>query len=354
MERQKALNTSPFCDRSTGNGKGMDEALDQQRLTFATDFVCRLQQDGFVRLCGHGISASEISQAFQAHKTFFDLPLDRKQEVLYLGGARPARGFTPSHTEKTFLHKPHLSQAAEDAAETREQFTLGPPEDRDFPTPWFEDNHLASCYATLVSFYDDCRLVALGLVQAIELGLGLQRGALTEHYLPDASELTLNWYPKASRAALLGPSLKRIWPHSDLGIISLLFQDGIGGLEFEDRKSKGHFVPVEPGVGVEMIVNASDTLERWTNGVISAGIHRVTAPSTMQESDGKGGIGAKVETVPERRSIVLLYRSKGEASVAPLADFVKTDKPAQFGEMTATEYLNFKNKLTFGNIKERN
>ena len=73
----------------------------------------------------------------------------------------------------------------------------------------------------------------------------------------------------------------------------------------------------------------------------------------MQESNGKGGIGAKVESVPERRSIVLLYRSKGEASVVPLADFLKPNKPARFGEMTATEYLDFKNKFTFGNIKER-
>ena len=95
--------------------------------------------------------------------------------MLYLGGARPARGFTPSHTEKTFLHKPHLSQAAEDAAEPREQFTLRPVEDREFPTPWFEDKHLATCYATLLSFHDACRLVALRLVQAIELGLGVQR-----------------------------------------------------------------------------------------------------------------------------------------------------------------------------------
>ena len=43
----------------------MDEALEQQRLTFAANFVCRLQQDGLVKICGQGISATEISQVFQ-------------------------------------------------------------------------------------------------------------------------------------------------------------------------------------------------------------------------------------------------------------------------------------------------
>ena len=66
MEWQETLNASPFCNRFTDNGKGMDEALEQQRLAFATNLVCRLQQDGFVRICGHGISAAEISQVFQA------------------------------------------------------------------------------------------------------------------------------------------------------------------------------------------------------------------------------------------------------------------------------------------------
>ncbi|MCJ1282470.1 hypothetical protein MMC26_001793 [Xylographa opegraphella] len=357
MESQDALDASPFCNPPTSDGEAPDKACEQQRLTFATEFVHRLQRDGYVRLRGHGISATQISEVFQAHKTFFDLPLSRKRELLHPGGARPARGFTPSHTEKTFLHLPHLSRAAPDAAEPREQFTLGPPTDDTYPTPWFPAPHLSPEHATLLTFYDACRTTALALTQALELGLGVRSGTLTTHCAPDASELTLNWYPAAAHAALQGPRLQRIWPHSDLGIVSLLFQDGVGGLEFEDRArgggggGGGGFVPVRPSaVPGELLLNAADTLERWTNGMVPAGVHRVAVPVAMR--GGGGGGAAEGEMVPGRRSVVLLYRARGEASVAPLPAFVTPDAPARFGEMTATEYLKVKNKLTFGDVVE--
>ena len=284
------------------------------------------------------------------HRTFFNLPLEKKKQLLYVGGGQPARGFTPSHSEKTFLHIPELSKAAPDAAETREQFTLGPPEDKVFPTLWFEDKDLDATFSTLRSFYSTCRDLGLKLMQAIELGLSLRPVTLTSHYLPDAAEMTLNWYPAASREALLRPNLKRIWPHSDLGIISLLFQDGVGGLEFEDREHPGQFVPVKPAAPTELIINASDTIERWTNGVISAGVHRVNVPAAMREANEEAG---SEEIVPERRSIVMLYRAKGETSVGPLADFVNSDQPARFSEMTALEYLAVKNKLTFEDVSNQ-
>ena len=131
-------------------------------------------------------------------------------QILYPDGATPARGYTPSGREKTFYLRPDVSNASLDASEFREQLTTGPPEDLTFPTPWLPDPNAAAHYAVLSSFHAACRAAALKLIHAIELGLGLQSHTLTAPCLPDASELTLNWYPAAQRAALLHPSLRRI------------------------------------------------------------------------------------------------------------------------------------------------
>ena len=96
-----------------------------------------------------------------------------------------------------------------------------------------------------------------------------------------------------------------------------------------------------------MLVNASDTLERWTNGVVPAGVHRVNVPAAMR-GDATSCLEVEETMVPERRSAVLLYRPKGETSVGPTVDFVTPERAAKFEEMTALEYLQQKNEMTFG------
>ena len=193
--------------------------------------------------------------------------------------------------------------------------------------------------------------MSLKLMQALELGLDLPSGRLVNHFVPDAADIIQNLYHEASSKKFINPHLKRIWPHSDLGIITLVFQDSVGGLEFEDREHPGQFIPLEPTSSDDLIVNVSDTLERWTNGVIQAGVHRVNVPAPLLSKSTISGDSATEDVVPERRSIVMLYRAKGETSVGPLPEFVTPKRPAKFDEMNAADYLALKNNLTFGNVE---
>jgi isopenicillin N synthase-like dioxygenase len=45
----------------------------------------------------------------------------------------------------------------------------------------------------------------------------------------------------------------------------MLFQDDCGGLEIEDPKTPGKFIPAEPVPGA-MVLNVGDLLMRWSNG----------------------------------------------------------------------------------------
>ena len=178
------------------------------------------------------------------------------------------------------------------------------------------------------------------IMQALEIGLGLTSGCFTRRCTTDASELRLNHYPKIDAQQLNSGSTRRIWPHTDLGLISLLFQDREGGLELEDRQNPGTFLSVSSDDHTDMIVNIGDTLERWTNGVLKAAIHQVSpAENVRDKNNGK---------IAERSSIVFFVKANGVASVGPISCFVTAKRPAMYSEMTVSEYLQQSNTKLFG------
>jgi len=75
----------------------------------------------------------------------------------------------------------------------------------------------------------------------------------------------------------------RIPPHTDFGIITILLQDLVGGLEIEDREHPAAFIPIRPKSLSEMIFNVSDTLQRWTKDELQGGVHRLTIPQHMKK-----------------------------------------------------------------------
>lgn len=179
-------------------------------------------------------------------------------------------------------------------------------------------------------FYVQSHQAALLILQALEVGLNLPMGVLTSRCGGWASELRLNSYPEIDIQELHRGKISRIHPHADLGVITCLFQDGLGGLELEDRPNVGSFVPIPPGARSEMVVNISETFQLWTNDVITAGIHQVTIPPTMKT--------LTAGRIPARRSCAFFLKADGDASVAPLSQFVTADRPAVYMEMTALEY----------------
>lgn len=182
------------------------------------------------------------------------------------------------------------------------------------------------------------------MLEAIELGLALSPGSLGSRTFPDASELRLNHYPTISKRELSATNTRRIWPHTDLGILSLLIQDDQGGLEFEDRTNPGSFLPVLNEEHSDLIVNVSDMLERWTNGVLRAGLHRVIVPQQQQDKDA-GEIDCML---PNRYSVVFLFRPGEKNSAGPIEDFISKDRPAICEEVSALVYLEKMNALVYG------
>ena len=168
-------------------------------------------------------------------------------------------------------------------------------------------------------------------MQALEIGLGTPDGCFTKRIDRDSSELRLNYYPRVDIQELETGRARRIWPHTDSGLMSLLLQDDVGGLEFEDRQNPGAFIPLSSTTRTEMVVNVADTLERWTNGTLRAGLHQVNTSGEMGDRKGGG--------VAPRSSIVFFFRANEAASAGPISSFVTPQHPARYSEITALEYL---------------
>lgn len=175
-------------------------------------------------------------------------------------------------------------------------------------------------------------------MRACEVGWEMEENSLVSRCIPAASELRLLHYPPVSVKRLQSGAIKRAWPHTDFGIITLLFQDSLGGLECEDRRYRPSttFVPIVPdnddNEANELIVNTSDTFTRWTNSEITGGVHQVNVPPTFRGTSAEN----KGEEIPERYSSVFFLKAHREMSVAPLQHFVR-DKQAIYPDITALE-----------------
>ena len=210
----------------------------------------------------------------------------------------------------------------------QEHFDCGPWDDVQFPNNFPSEEDLPGFQTFVKSYFDLVQSISLDIMRACEVGWGMEGDALVSRCIPAASELRMLHYPCVSINRLKTGTIKRAWPHTDFGIITLLFQDSLGGLECEDRRKQSTFVPIIPNDENEMIVNTSDTLTRWTNGEVTGGVHQVNVPPGMRELD--------IGSIPERYSSVFFFKAHRTTSVAPLGHFVR-EKPAMYPDITALE-----------------
>lgn len=236
----------------------------------------------------------------------------------------------------------------------QESLNIGPLNDTTYPNQWPVDETLPAFRHHIESAYTTLQSISNTLFQAIELGLGLLPDSLLALALPNVGELRLNHYPSIPTCELLpDKNTRRIWPHTDFGTLSLLLQDSAGGLEFEDRtrpKGANVFVPVTSEDPADLIVAVADILQRWTNDVLKAGLHRVNVPKEVQLLGEGQGHQADIpldHILPDRYSMVFFSRPSEEKSAGPIRDFVSKDRPAVYEDISALEYLARRNRLVY-------
>jgi isopenicillin N synthase-like dioxygenase len=170
------------------------------------------------------------------------------------------------------------------------------------PTPLPAEADLPGWRTIAAAYYREMEATGAALMKSLARGLGLAETVFDAAFEHGISTLRFIRYPVRDVAAL-DPSLRVGGgymlgaPHVDSGFVTLLAQDGVAGLEVEDRA--GNWIGVPPTEGT-LVVNFGKLLERWTGGRVHATRHRV--------------VGSGVE----RFSIPFFYEPAVNAVIAPL------------------------------------
>ncbi len=233
-------------------------------MTPARQIHAAFRDVGFMYIKNHGISEAERQGMLDRAAEFFALPDAVKQALHIERSGRTLRGYIPLSAENL---DPGVN------VDLKEAYDLGAEEpDADLPffgaNPWpegWEDGK-----REVLAYHDKMVRLTRQLFRGVALGLGLD----ADHFAPilrhPITVLRLQHYPPQEPDP--EPGTTGCGAHTDYGSLTILGQDGIGGLQV--RAKSGAWIDVPPLPGT-FIVNIGDLMEVLTNGIYTATLHRV-------------------------------------------------------------------------------
>lgn len=224
---------------------------DPERKSRAIEDLDRACQEwGFFMVVNHGISEELMRGVIEAVKEFFDLPEEEKPE------------FEPEDVLSPIRYGTSFNTAKEEVFCWRDFLKV-------FVHPHFHcPDKPESLRAVLPEYCEQLGGVARTLLKGISQGLGLD-GGLMEAALELESGLQIfaaNLYPRCPNPdAAMG-----IVSHSDHGLLTLLIQNEVSGLQIQHN---GKWMNVDP-LPNSILVNTCDQLEVVSNGMYKSVLHR--------------------------------------------------------------------------------
>lgn len=274
---------------------------------------------GFIYVSNHGIAPDMLSSARETALDFFRRDADEKAAVkvnakhrgwLAAGGAKMRDDARPD------LKESYIWGYQDAEGHTPEDHTLrganvwpaAMPELEKAAMGWFEGAHT----------------VAEHLMRGFALGLGKPEDFFLKTTAQPMSRASFVYYPP--QPADMGADQFGVGPHTDFGVLTVLGQDDVGGLQVQDLNGDWVAAPPIPGT---LVVNVGDLLARWTNDEYRSTPHRVVNASGR-----------------ERLSLVLAYDPEPDTMIDPrglFGDDVKTE----YEPITCGDYLDWRFKKAF-------
>lgn len=304
---------------------------DSDKRRIANEIDRAFSTTGFLYLKNPGITAEKVDEAFEWNRRFFALG-----EVLETAVPRQQhRGYDAAGKEEV---RGQLCLKA--------NFDIGNPDDG--LNLWPEEDMLPGFRSFMEDFYKDCSRVIRDVLAALTLALDLPSS--TSPLLTKVTSdfvLALLHYPSVPYATFRDGTSRRFPAHSDFGLLTLLFQDHVGGLQIAERGSasddksatldrEGHWIDVPPLEGT-VIVNVGYLLDRWSNGRWKAAVHRVVEPPHAAHADSKDG-----DITPERFSIPFFAAPDEDAVIEALPGCHSETVPKRWKPLHAGQYLDRK------------
>jgi isopenicillin N synthase-like dioxygenase len=283
-----------------------DEANPETLTDLGQKISTALTDIGFMSVSNLGIEQEMLDQVFAASRHFFSSDAETKLKSGYVSASENF-GYQG-------LCKEHLDPSK--PADLKETFTMRnllqhSADDERWPSPEFRD--------LMTAFYKACLDGAYRMQQVLANALDVEADFFIKHHNGENVTLRLLYYPPAG-ADDVAESQLGAGAHTDYGLLTLLFQDNVGGLEVQDMK--GQWQPVDY-IPSAIVINSGDLLERWTNGRYRSTLHRA-----QPQTGGRA-----------RFSIAMFVDPDSETPVSVLESCISTGEPAKYPPITAGEHV---------------
>lgn len=224
---------------------------------------------GFIYIKGHGIPAPIIEAARNSAMSFFQLPEAEKARISVTAQHRGwlgSGGAKMQDDAKADLKESFIWGYQDAAGTTPEDHPLRGANNWPAFVPGFED--------TAMAYFRHAHDVAHHLMRGFAIGLDLEPEFFLRTASAPLSRASYVYYPEQPETA--GADQFGVGPHTDFGVLTVLCQDSVGGLQVQDVNGDWvHAPPIED----TLIVNVADLLARWTDGFYKSTPHRVVNTS---------------------------------------------------------------------------
>ncbi|MES0176304.1 2-oxoglutarate and iron-dependent oxygenase domain-containing protein [Mesorhizobium sp. M0006] len=223
-----------------------------------------LSNTGFMYVKNHGIAQGFVDSVFNVSRRFFDLPTSQKMTLHISKSDVALRGYIEPFGENTDPAK---------TKDLKECFDFGP-ERSMLEGPFFGPNQWPSSlpeFRELTYGYHQKMVdLAKKILQGIALSLDLSESYFESLMRNPISIQRLLHYPPQS--GYIGEEIIGIGAHTDYGNLTILAQDDVGGLQVMNRD--GDWIEGIPIHGT-FVINIGDLIQRLTNDLYLANMHRV-------------------------------------------------------------------------------
>ena len=227
------------------------------------------QNLGFIYIKGHGIPDRTIEAARGSALEFFRSPEASKARV----------SVSPQH--RGWLGRGGAKMQDDAGADLKESFIWGyqdetghTPEDHPLRGPNRWPDFLPALQDRAMAYFREAHDVAHHLMRGFALGLGLDETFFLRTCAKPLSRASFVYYPQQPED--LGEERFGVGPHTDFGVLTVLCQDSVGGLQVQG--ADGNWLHAPPIEGT-LVVNVGDLLARWTDGAYKSTPHRVVNSS---------------------------------------------------------------------------
>lgn len=302
-----AYNETSFTEIPVVDIEKLIDGSDPHSVACKIGDIC--ENIGFLYVKNHGVPERLIEDIYRVSKEFFARPFEEKDKLNIVKSGPSLRGYIPMYAENV---------DPENTRDFKEGFDLARHEEK--VSPFFGPNQMPEDFpefkAVCEAYHQAMTQLAKKLIGALALSLDLPIDYFEKLMLNPVSIQRLLHYPP--QFGEISQEEIGIGAHTDYGVLTILGQDEIGGLQVRNRS--GEWVSAPPLKGT-FIVNIGDFVQTFTNDRYISTTHRVINISGV-----------------DRYSLPFFCDLDFDAPIEVVPTCVSEDKPAKYQPYTCGQH----------------